>query len=271
MRNITLSIITIAYNNLAGLSRTAMSVLSQTSTDFEWIVVDGASTDGTLEFLSKIERQWRGEKERLHIISEPDSGIYNAMNKGIRMAHGEYCLFLNGGDYLCSDTIVKEVLTEGLKGDICAGYVVEEVTERRIAFPFEQVTPWMLMQQNIPHQAAFIKRSLLFDFGLYVEDLRILSDFEMMLRATIAGKQFDFLDKQIAVVEPGGISNTQIEKMRQEQDIILRRVLPFYAYIDYTHIRNELTKAMEAQKWFEKSKCIYRYYCWLKHIHRHKA
>ena len=263
-----LSIITIAYNNLAGLRKTSMSVLSQTTTDFEWIIIDGASTDGTQEYLCQVEKQWRGKKENMRIISEPDTGIYNAMNKGICHAHGEYCLFLNSGDYLFSDTVITEVMGQGLVGDVFAGYVVEEKTNRKITYPSKYVTPFGLMQRNVPHQAAFIKRSMLEQFGLYAEDLRILSDYEMMLKAAVEGREFRIVDKQIAMVEPGGISNTQIERMQQEQDIILRRVLPIGVYADYKQLQQELANVSEMQQWWQKTQWLYQWHKRLKRLHK---
>lgn len=104
-----LTIITIAYNNLGGLRKTAKSVLSQKIRDFEWIIVDGASNDGTQDYLLEIRKQWQGKPEYLQIISEPDKGIYNAMNKGICLAHGEYCLFLNSEDYLYAADVLNKI------------------------------------------------------------------------------------------------------------------------------------------------------------------
>lgn len=99
-----LSIITINYNNAQGLERTIKSVACQyCKSDIEYIVVDGGSTDGSLEVIKKLER------EIDYYISEPDKGIYNAMNKGIKFSHGEFCLFLNSGDCLLSSTSISQV------------------------------------------------------------------------------------------------------------------------------------------------------------------
>ena len=91
-----LSIITINLNNQSGLIKTIQSVISQTFKDFEWIIIDGDSTDGSKELLKKHIQHFT------HCISEKDNGIYNAMNKGIKLAQGEYIYFLNSGDYLCN-------------------------------------------------------------------------------------------------------------------------------------------------------------------------
>ena len=98
-----LSIVTINLNNVAGLHETIISVLNQSSADLEYIIIDGGSTDGSAELIKEYS-------DRIYYwVSEPDSGIYNAMNKGIRKASGEYLLFLNSGDALASDNIVEEV------------------------------------------------------------------------------------------------------------------------------------------------------------------
>ena len=101
-----LSIITINYNNLAGLQKTMESVFSQTCKDFEYIVIDGASTDGSAEYI-------RAHADQLtYWVSEKDTGIYNAMNKGVRAAKGEYLLMLNSGDFLVDDRVIERILPE---------------------------------------------------------------------------------------------------------------------------------------------------------------
>ena len=106
-----LSIITINRNNAAGLEKTMRSVASQIGGDFEYVVIDGASTDGSVEVIHSCEATFG---ERMKWISEPDKGIYNAMNKGIGMATGDYLQFLNSGDTLVSDDVTKR-MTEALK------------------------------------------------------------------------------------------------------------------------------------------------------------
>ena len=106
-----LSIITINYNNKNGLQKTIDSVISQTFKDFEWIIIDGGSTDGSKELIEKYSQ---------HItywVSEPDKGIYNAMNKGIKVAKGEYLFFLNSGDYLVQPNTINQIFTQSPNTD----------------------------------------------------------------------------------------------------------------------------------------------------------
>ena len=113
----TLSIITVNLNNRDGLLRTIESVISQTFKDFEWIVIDGGSTDGSKELIEQYADHFA------YWVSEPDTGIYNAMNKGIKMAKGEYMQFLNSGDFLRSSTILYDVFSIMPKADIIYGNI----------------------------------------------------------------------------------------------------------------------------------------------------
>ena len=113
-----LSIITINRNNAAGLRDTMQSVVSQTSRDFEYIVVDGASTDGSVEVIKELAPLFG---DGLKWLSEPDNGIFSAMNKGIRMAEGTYCLFLNSGDSLYNSQVVDEFVQFDCNEDIVSG------------------------------------------------------------------------------------------------------------------------------------------------------
>lgn len=262
-----LSIITINYNNLKGLRKTIESVLAQTDANaFEYIVIDGASTDGTQNYLSEIQQKWNGEMGSLYISSEPDLGIYNAMNKGIRLAHGEYVLFLNSGDYFFDRFVVEQFYKDNRIADIYAGRVIEEQTERIIAYSREKVTLWGLFHGNIPHQGTFIKRVLFQQIGMYSEDLKILSDFEFLLKAVLANVSFYHNDAIIAYVEPGGISNTQIQQMQKEQQIIFERVLPQYIQDDFVQIYSDVAQYKEATAWFHKSKWLYDWYCKCQHL-----
>ena len=102
-----LSIITINYNNAQGLGKTLNSVLTQTNTQFEHVIVDGASTDNSVEIIQHYEKDAAARGIKVVWVSEKDKGIYNAMNKGIKMASGEYCQFLNSGDILSCDEVVQ--------------------------------------------------------------------------------------------------------------------------------------------------------------------
>ena len=109
----SLSIITVCLNAVSGIKNTANSIIHQIDDDIEWIVVDGQSTDGTLEYLQKI-------KQVSTLISEKDAGIYNAMNKGISASNGDYCMFLNAGDSLADSDVVRKA-RPFMKKDLAIG------------------------------------------------------------------------------------------------------------------------------------------------------
>ena len=168
-----ISIITVCYNE-PRLAATCESVVAQTEQNFEWIVIDGGSDE-------KTQRIWQQYRHRIDkFVSEKDSGIYNAMNKGIRMATGEYLLFLNAGDALEDAEVINKVIKMGLDRDVVYGDVrpVGRGDGTRVqTFPdFIERSYWI--RHTICHNATFIKKSLFEAFGLYDETLRIASDWK---------------------------------------------------------------------------------------------
>ena len=175
-----LSVITINRNNAAGLEKTMQSVLSQTRADYEYVVVDGASTDGSV---AVIERLAPAFGDRLKWISEPDKGIYNAMNKGIGMAKGDYLLFLNSGDYLVSENVVKKVslalVKEGFPPIMYGNLVMvssDSQTRRISSLGDDGITFRTLYSTSLPHPSSFIRRSLFDKYGLYDESLKWMTE-----------------------------------------------------------------------------------------------
>lgn len=151
-----LSIITINLNNKSGLIKTINSVINQEFTDFEWIIIDGASTDGSKQLIEQYTQYIT------YWISEPDKGIYNAMNKGIKIAKGEYCLFLNSGDYLASKYTLKRVFSHNYTADIFIGNILYNTLpiSRRFGFHSDYITCYDIIKGSIAHQASFIKKYL---------------------------------------------------------------------------------------------------------------
>ena len=163
-----LSVITINYNNSKGLERTIQSVVSQTRRDdLEYIVVDGLSNDGSFEVINRYESQidkW---------ISEPDKGIYNAMNKGISMATGEYCLFLNSADVFCSPKSIERIIDKHWYADVVQCDIFYQSANNKHfltrVFSPDKITYYQFLKDSIYHQASFIKTSMLKEEG-YCED-----------------------------------------------------------------------------------------------------
>ena len=177
-----LSIITINRNNAAGLVRTLESTLvgQPGFEDWEQIVVDGASTDGSFAVLDK----WKGNSRLGWHISEPDRGIYNAMNKGAAHARGDYLLFLNSGDELLPD-VLKSVFMEKQDSDIVYGDELVIACHESCwtwKVNVNDIKPAYFLLAGFPHQSCFISRSLFSRMGGYNETLHIIGDTEFLLR-----------------------------------------------------------------------------------------
>jgi glycosyltransferase involved in cell wall biosynthesis len=201
-----LSIITVNKNNAAGLRKTIESVVCQTYKDFEYIIIDGASTDESTDIIKK-------HSEGINYwISEPDNGIYYAMNNGIRIASGEYCLFLNSGDYLFSDSILEKAFNHDFFEDIVYGdWINENHLEQRIVikFDFKLSLLFFLEKTNsISHQNSFIKKNLLIKLSLYRLDFKIASDLAFFVEALYKyGATFRYIPIAISVYNRSGTSS----------------------------------------------------------------
>lgn len=259
MWNIRLSIITITYNNLAGLRKTAESVLLQTVSDFEWIIIDGASTDGTKAYLDTIQDNSVIEPAntannlqitncKLQIISEPDAGIYNAMNKGIRLAQGEYIQILNAGDCLAAADVTERMLNALTEQTAKAGQPIDilygnmlKVDGKGKLIGKSGYTEYSLRQfysSTLNHDCAYIRRALFDDdhYGLYDESLRIVSDWKWYLQAIGLGKVRPvYADIDVTIFDGGGISETNLPLRAQERRLVLEGVLPPAVLWDYDH------------------------------------
>lgn len=211
-----LSIITVTKNCATTVSRTLESIKAIKALDIEYIIVDGLSNDDTLSIIHQY-------KEYVDVLlSESDSGIYNAMNKGITLAKGKYVLFINGDDELVADGFseILRTLQHEQAEIVCATTVVGSV-----AAPLEILVakPWHLLFFNsIPHPSAFVSTSLLRKYP-FREDLRIASDYDFFLRSYLARQSFAIVSGVTALHHRGGASgdtdrsSNEVEAIRREQ------------------------------------------------------
>lgn len=215
-----LSIITINYNNRDGLQKTVDSVVSQTYKNFEWIVIDGGSTDGSRELIEKYQEYFA------FWCSEPDKGIYNAMNKGIKVAQGEYLLFLNSGDYLVNSFVLEDVVKMGLDADIVFGYIRDSISNEEILnLKRDNVTLVDLLQKSLPHSASFIRRELFDIVGLYDEKYKIVSDWKFFVQAIIIHNvTLKYIPLGISYFDASGISSRI--KRNHEYEQVLSDLFP---------------------------------------------
>ena len=235
-----LSIITVTYNNYEGLCRTLQSVATQTYKEFEQIVIDGGSKDDSINVIKSYE----GNLPRYKWVSEPDKGIYDAMNKGIDLAEGEYCLFLNAGDVLYSDSVIDELMRNNPLADIVSCNSIYEKSqfhaERYIISPNE-INASDIILNFLPHQATLIRRSLFSSIHMYDTSFRVVSDWLFFIEALLINKAtYEHIQMFLSCCESEGISNNPENNklMDEEFHIGLKKVLPLY-YNDYVELRNE--------------------------------
>lgn len=227
-----LSIITITYNNLFGLQRTVVSVMAQTWHDWELIVVDGGSSDGTQAWLNELHMpafRW---------ISETDKGVYDAQNKGIRIATGDYCFFLNAGDIFCSNDVLQRMFADNPVADILYGNeVVVDASGKRVGYckGVEQPRFVDLYNSCMKHQASFIHRSLFELYGAYDESLRIVADFDWFFRVIAFHDEVSlcYRDVDVSFFENTGLSYHAPELCRQERQLVLDRYMSCRLQADY--------------------------------------
>lgn len=229
------SVITINYNDKIGLERTINSVINQTSNDYEFIIVDGGSTDGSVNVIK------RYDKNITYWISEKDKGVYNAMNKGVAQAKGRYCIFMNSGDSFYSPHILESV--SDYREDIICGKILRGESATPNGHNKESISLVDLMRRSLPHQAMFINKELLLKRP-YDERYRILSDWKFCIESIIFDNcSFRNIDLIIANFDLSGISTTACELFAKERELILPELLPSRIIDDYkrfTPIDDEL-------------------------------
>ncbi len=217
-----LSIITVNLNNFRGLQKTFASIFSQTFTDFEYIVIDGGSTDGSVDLIrdnqSKIS-YWQSQK---------DNGIYQALNQGIRQAKGEYILFLHSGDYFLDSEALNRVFITKPDTDIVyadAKRLNLDTKQIELYFQPDQLTKLFFYRYSLCHQSMFFKRELFQKFGLYREDLKIVADLAFNLKLFLSQKcTWQHSATSIVYFDQSGISSTNLALLNQEREQVLREL-----------------------------------------------
>lgn len=221
-----LSIITINFNNENGLKKTLDSVACQTWYDFEHIIVDGASTDRSVEYVQTYAL--KSHPYSVIWLSEPDLGIYNAMNKGLRLAHGEYCLFLNSGDWLYDSNVLQKLMDIHLLGDIIMCNSIDTQGNVRYIKNPEDISLFTFMDETIQHSGStFIRKDLFAKYGLYDETLKIVSDWKWFLYSVGLGRaSLQGVDVLLSYFDVTGISSTRIDLRDEETNKVLEELPP---------------------------------------------
>jgi glycosyltransferase involved in cell wall biosynthesis len=217
---VLITIVTVNLNNIKGLRRTVSSILGQNLKNFEFIIIDGESLDGSIDYIKQLN------DSRIQYIIESDYGIYDAMNKGIDKCTGDYVLFLNSGDTLFNEFVLSNVLLEIAKKPNFDCYYGQEMQvggsnlqniknveiAERLSF---------LLYNSIPHQASFWNRKVLLDLGKFDIEYKIIGDFVLLYKALVLGKRFYKMDLIVDFFELGGISNNGRFKTQWKRDLVL--------------------------------------------------
>lgn len=226
--NMRYSIITINFNNKAGLSQTINSVITQTNNDYEFIIIDGGSNDGSKDIIKE------HENHITYWISEKDNGIYHAMNKGVAQAHGNYCIFMNSGDCFHFPEVLDSIAN--YQEDIICGKVIKGNNTKASGLYKSSISLVDLMRASLPHQAMFIKRELLVKHP-YDENYKILSDWKFSIETIVFDNcSFRNIDIIVANYDTTGISTNSNGLLPKEREQILKELFPPRITIDYERL-----------------------------------
>ncbi len=205
----TFSIITVARNNLAGLKKTGESIANQSSRDFEWIVIDGGSDDGSASWLRATEAKW---------ISEPDGGIYDAMNKGIAMAHGDFVMFMNAGDIFATNDVLEKIKNVLAAQKEMPGFVYGDSLETADGFAVEKPARCLSkIRIGMPthHQAMLYRRQAIGNLRFDTK-YRIAADHKFTAQFLKTAGEALRLPFPVCIFESGGVSQQHARQGRQE-------------------------------------------------------
>lgn len=239
--NPKVSVVTVCLNSAGTIERTVQSVLSQDYQDIEYIVIDGRSSDNTLNILKQYE-----DKISL-LISEIDSGLYDAMNKGVRLSSGEFIFFINADDRFTDSSVISDFVRtyqENSELNFIYGDVLLESDSgnARISKQLKRLTSPGLCMTTICHQAIFCKKSLFDDIGYYSQEYKVVSDYEWIMRAYKKNKlKSKHIDRSICEIGTSGLTYTtswQTEKRK----VLLKYYNPLQIYLWRTLPRYLLPK-----------------------------
>lgn len=213
------TIITICFNAEKYIQDTIESVLQQTYTDYEYLIIDGNSKDCTMDIVNSYKNSFIKKRIDYRIYSEDDTGIYNAMNKGIGLAKGQWIQFLNAGDYLCDSKVLDKIsLYSQFDGEIIYG---DAIIRNKGLFKYKKCGSLDVLDDikayKMPfcHQSVFTHNKVLRQYH-FDEKYKVCSDHDLFLKLYKAGKNFKYVSLPVAVFTVGGISTTNILRLRKE-------------------------------------------------------
>ena len=217
------SIITINYNNAKGLQQTMQTVREQTCKNYEYLIIDGGSTDGSVDAIKENE-------SHINIwLSEKDKGIYNAMNKGIDLATGDYLFFLNSGDVFNQNDVLQQI--EATAADLKYDYIIGNVQiGDRVLKAKQELSLFYLIEIGLCHQALMIKREAFSQYGKYDESYKIIADSNHLILCLLKYNcPYKYIDVLMATVEAGGVSQQSVAFNLNERKRFLEDHFPLIA------------------------------------------
>ena len=214
--DVKVSIITVCLNSEKTIERTIKSVVNQTYSNIEYIIIDGKSTDGTLDIIDKYK-----DKNSI-LVSEKDKGIYNAMNKGLARATGDVVYFLQSDDYLFNDSVIEKVMDEFIKypeTQIIYGDLVVVMKNRNFVASYNRITKYYLYRYNLSQQAIFAKRDVFEKTGLFDERYIICADYDWFLKCFVKYNMKSEYIGEIITVFSGFGASSRYDTSKERQAI----------------------------------------------------
>lgn len=243
------SVITVCLNNISGIEKTIQSVLNQNYSKIEYIIIDGGSTDGTVEMIRKYHSKLK------FWVSEKDSGISDAFNKGLGKTSGDYVVFLNSGDYYINENSIKNLVISSDGFDVIYGGIRYQRSYKPEVYPKSVLDASYWVRGSIPHQSAMTSRNVFDRLGPFKLSLKYCMDYDLFYRAYQAGFKFLAIPLMITSVNCDGVSNSfwkeqldEFKKIQQGRGASVFLV-EFYYYkrlikmwIYYTLVRYKILK-----------------------------
>lgn len=236
---IKISVITINLNNLEGLKRTVQSVLDQNHPDIEYLLIDGGSTDGGKDFIKDNQDRF------CFYLSEKDTGVYDAMNKGIRKSTGDYLIFLNSGDIFSGSDSISKLIKNSNGEDLVFGNILVLHSDKLCVKTYpEKLTFKYFYYESIPHPACLISKQLFELYGLYDTKLKIASDWKFFLVTVVKhGCSYRYVDEMISTFRVDGMSSLpeNSELLENERVMTLKKYfyMKFWLYTTYLKFLNK--------------------------------
>lgn len=218
---VKVTVVTICRNAEKEIERTIQSVLRQIYKDYEYVIIDGKSTDKTLDVVKSYRKLFEDKGIDYKVISEPDEGIYDAMNKGAGYASGEWLIYMNSGDEFFDENVLKDIFEQNVEGvDVLYGdttFLDKEYFKKRQELPLEKIDTWM----PFCHQSAFVKRELVLEYQFNLQ-YKYASDYDMFVRLYRDKKVFKHINRMVSIYELNGVSTIQWKKVFDENFSIRR-------------------------------------------------